>query len=111
MSDENKIYEVQHLPSDGSDSTTTIWIKNHGINKISYANCDTFEGKHNENKVKEGSGVYVWMNRTTNEDGYEVTKEEARYEGDYSNGVRHGYGKIVFPNKDTYEGSFKDGKV
>ena len=41
-------YEVQHLPPDGTETSDniTIWIKNHGMNKISYANGDTFEGKN-----------------------------------------------------------------
>ena len=63
------------------------------IQQLSLECC--FLGTFDENKLKQGQGVYVWMSEL-NEDGERT--EVARYEGNYVDGVRSGVGKFVFPS-------------
>jgi len=110
---DDDVYEVKHLPLDGTEASDGIthWIKHQGSNKISYSNGDSFQGFFNNEKLKHGLGTYVWIKKVTNDDGESLKKEVARFEGLYVNGVKNGHGKLIFPNKDVYEGNFKDGKV
>lgn len=41
----------------------------------------------------------------------ETPVEKARYEGEYKDGLKHGIGKMVYPNKDVYEGEWFENKV
>ena len=41
----------------------------------------------------------------------ETPVEKARYEGNYKDGMKHGAGKMVFPNGDIYEGEWIENKV
>jgi hypothetical protein len=41
----------------------------------------------------------------------ETPVEKARYEGEYKDGLKHGIGKMVYPNKDVYEGEWMENKV
>lgn len=41
----------------------------------------------------------------------ETPVEKARYEGDYKDGLKHGFGKMKFPNGDLYEGEWVENKV
>lgn len=41
----------------------------------------------------------------------EALVEKARYEGNYKDGLKHGIGKMVFPNGDLYEGEWFENKV
>lgn len=41
----------------------------------------------------------------------ETPVEKARYEGDYKDGLKHGIGKMIYPNKDIYEGEWLENKV
>lgn len=41
----------------------------------------------------------------------ETPVEKARYEGDYKDGLKHGVGKMVFPNGNIYEGEWFENKV
>ena len=34
-----------------------------------------------------------------------------RYEGNYKDGLKNGYGKMVFPSGDVYEGMWVDNKM
>jgi hypothetical protein len=65
-------------------------------------------GSFDEQKLKQGRGVYIWMNEA-NEDGERT--ELARYEGNYVDGKKHGVGKFVFPSGDVYEGEFVNNKM
>lgn len=49
------------------------------------------------------------MGPTSDED--ETPTEKARYEGNYKDGLKHGIGKMKFPNGDTYEGEWYENKV
>ncbi len=37
--------------------------------------------------------------------------EKARFEGNYKDGLKHGYGRMVYPNGDIYEGEWFENKV
>lgn len=37
--------------------------------------------------------------------------EKARYEGNYKDGLKDGYGKMVYPNGDIYEGNWVENKM
>ena len=52
--------------------------------------------------------MYVWMGPGAEEDSVE---EKARYEGAYKDNMKHGVGKMVFPNKDVYEGEWFENKM
>jgi antitoxin component YwqK of YwqJK toxin-antitoxin module len=41
----------------------------------------------------------------------ETPVEKARYEGNYKDGLKHGVGKMVFPNGNVYEGEWFENKV
>jgi hypothetical protein len=41
----------------------------------------------------------------------ETLVEKARYEGNYKDGLKHGVGKMKFPNGDVYEGEWVENKV
>jgi hypothetical protein len=59
--------------------------------------------------MKQGNGVYIWMGPGSEED--ETPVEKARYEGNYKDGLKSGYGRMKFPNGDLYEGEWVDNKV
>jgi len=69
----------------------------------------TFEGSFDAEKIKQGEGVYIWMGPAGGED--ESLVEKARYEGNYKDGLKNGYGKMVFPSGDVYEGMWVDNKM
>lgn len=94
---------------DGEEEETTNWIKRAGKVKITYVNGCTFEGTYDDEKVKQGKGVYIWMAKGEDEDA--EMAEKARYEGDYKNNMKHGVGKMTFPNKDVYEGEWFENKM
>lgn len=94
--------------TDREEPEETNWISRAGDAEVTYANGCTFKGTFDSEKVKQGKGVYVWMGPGAEEDSVE---EKARYEGDYKNGLRHGVGKFVYPNKDVYEGEFNENKM
>lgn len=59
--------------------------------------------------MKQGNGVYMWMGPASEED--ETLVEKSRYEGNYKDGQKHGFGKMKFPNGDIYEGEWVENKV
>jgi len=108
MGDEEATCKVEYL--DGPDGSTeeTNWIKRAGRAKVTYLNGCTFEGTFDAEKMKQGEGVFVWMGPGEEE---ESTVEKARYEGRYRDGMRNGFGKMVYPGGDIYEGEWVDGKM
>ena len=66
-------------------------------------------GTFDSEKIKQGEGIYVWMTPGAEEGDDPV--EKARYEGFYVNGRRNGFGKMVYPNGDIYEGEWVENKV
>ena len=49
------------------------------------------------------------MAPTSEED--ETPIEKARFEGNYKDGLRTGFGKMVYPNGDIYEGEWFENQV
>jgi hypothetical protein len=94
---------------DGAEEEETNWIKRAGKARVTYPNGCTFEGTFDDEKLKQGPGVYVWMGPSGGED--EEMIEKARYEGNYKNNMKDGVGKMVFPNKDVYEGQWFENKM
>ncbi len=66
-------------------------------------------GTFDAEKVKQGKGTYVWMGAADGDEEGQVQK--AKYEGNYKDGARNGFGKMDFPGGDSYEGEWLDGKV
>jgi hypothetical protein len=94
--------------TDREEPEETNWISRAGTAEVTYPNGCTFKGTFDSEKVKQGPGVYVWMGPGAEE---EEVVEKARYEGEYKNGMRHGVGMFVYPNKDVYEGEFSENKM
>lgn len=67
------------------------------------------EGTFDAEKIKQEYGIYVWMAAGSEED--ETPVEKARYEGNYKDGLKHGFGKMKFPNGDLYEDEWVENKV
>lgn len=110
MSDEDEVkLECKVEYTDSEEPEESNWIKRAGKAKVTYPNQDIFDGTFNEEKLKEGYGVYVWMSSSEEDDG--EVKEVSRYEGNYTNGKKNGIGKMVFSNKDIYEGEWVDDKM
>jgi hypothetical protein len=94
--------------ADGSTEETN-WIKRAGRAKVTYVNGHVFEGTFDAEKMKQGYGVYIWLGPGSEEDDTPV--EKAKYEGNYKDGMKSGYGKMKFPNGDLYEGEWLENKV
>ena len=63
-----------------------------------------------DNKRVEYFGDVVDFKK--NGKGEEVCEDEYRYTGEFSNDLKHGYGKIeFFENDETYEGHFEKGEI
>jgi hypothetical protein len=100
--------KVEYLDNpEGPEETN--WIKRAGRAKVTYPNGCTFEGTFDTEKVKQGPGVYVWMGPAGGED--ESLVEKSRYDGNYKNGLKDGYGKMIYPNGDIYEGMWVENKM
>ncbi|DAZ98031.1 TPA: hypothetical protein N0F65_004521, partial [Lagenidium giganteum] len=97
-------YTVEYV----DDQPETLkYLKREGQVKITYANGDTYEGAINADRHKQGEGKYIWRKKVEDDE----VKEVAWYEGMYVLGERHGIGKMVFPNGDTYHGEWRRNKM
>jgi len=59
-------------------------------------------------------GVYQWKGQGHQEVGHGVGRDMGGfglYEGQYFEGVAHGYGRIIWRNRNSYQGYFRDGKA
>jgi len=95
----------------------TMGNKN-GVHKIIYKNGDVYEGNL-VNGIKNGFGKLMcandgdtydghWLNDKF--DGYGEFKNSNStyiYKGEFKNGYKHGKGKIIFANGDTFSGLFE----
>jgi hypothetical protein len=110
MGDEEPQVKVEYLDvPEGGDPEETNWIKRAGKCRVTYVNGCIFEGSFDDEKIKQGKGMYIWMGPGTEED--ETPVEKARFEGEYKDGMRTGVGKFVYPNGDVYEGEFFENKM
>jgi hypothetical protein len=108
MGDEEPQCKVEYLDlAEGTEETN--WIKRAGKCRVTYPNNEVFEGTYDSEKVKQGYGVYIWMGPASEED--ETPTEKARFEGNYKDGLKHGIGKMKYPNGDVYEGEWFENKV
>lgn len=121
--------KVEYLDiAEGGEPEETNWIRRAGKCRVTYPNGHIFEGKRNvccnlhyfpyislligtfdAERIKQGFGTYIWMGPGSEED--ETPVEKARYEGNYKDGLKHGMGKMVFPNGNIYEGEWFENKV
>lgn len=85
------------------------WIARAGKARVTYANGSTYVGDFNEEKQKDGQGIFTWMVQPEEEE--EEAKVLAVYEGSYKDGKRSGEGKMTYPNGDVYQGEWKVGKM
>lgn len=108
MGDEDAAPQCKVVYTDVDPEEETNWIKRAGPCRVAYVNGDTFQGIFDAEKNKQGSGVYVWM-KAGEEEGSFV--EKARYEGNFKDNMKHGVGKMTFPNGDTYEGQWVENKI
>ena len=67
------------------------------------------EGSYDAERVKQGAGSYVWIGPTSEDDDTPI--ELARFDGMYLDGQKTGYGKMVYPTGDIYEGEWFENKV
>jgi hypothetical protein len=65
-----------------------------------YKNGDIYIGKFKNNK-KNGTGKYIFS---------EENKELKEYNGDFLDDNRHGFGVLLFKNKNEYKGEFIENK-
>lgn len=103
--------EYLDIPEGSEEPAETNWIKRAGRCKVTYPNGCVFEGTFDVEKIKQGQGTYIWMGPVGGEDGGDELVEKARYEGNYKNGLKDGYGKMVFPSGDVYEGMWVENKM
>ena len=102
--------KVEYLDiAEGAEPEETNWIRRAGKCRVTYPNGHVFEGTFDAERIKQGFGSYIWMGPGSEED--ETPVEKARYDGDYKNGLKHGVGKMVFPNGNVYEGEWFENKV
>ena len=109
MGDDEAQCQVVYSDAIDGENAEFNWVKRPGNAKITYINGSSFEGTFDQERIKQGEGVYVWMGPGGDDD--EGLKEIARYEGAYENGMRNGIGKMTFPGGDTYHGVWVEGKM
>ena len=90
---------------------------------INYPNGNTYIGEKNNNNLKEGIGKIYYINlkyeryegefKNDKREGYGIHYfyfNAEKYEGDFQNNKREGFGILYNPNGTRYEGEFKDGR-
>ena len=98
---------VAQVQYEGAEEETN-WISKAGKATVTYADGSSFVGTFDEEKLKQGEGVYTWMGPGEEED---EKVEKAVYKGEYKDGVKNGRGSMKFPNGDLYDGFWKDNKM
>ena len=95
----------------------TDWIEKAGKCKVTYPNGNTFEGIYDDEKKKQGEGVYTWSQPPPEEGEEEEAASTAPvsiYSGNFKSGKKHGTGMLTYPDGARYSGSWtknqKDGQ-
>ena len=60
------------------------------------------------------TGIINWTGQAHNNEPHGVGRGTGGfgiYEGQQDDGVPHGYGRVIFRNRNWYEGQFKEGKI
>lgn len=77
MADDAPQCKVEYGDVDPPEETN--WIKRGGTKvKVTYPNNCVFEGTYDDEKIKQGFGIYIWMGPASAED--ETPVEKARFE-------------------------------
>ena len=100
--------KVEYLENPDAPEETN-WIKRAGNARVTYPNGCIFEGTFDSEKIKQGYGTYIWKGPAGGED--ESLVEKARYQGNYKNGLKDGFGRMVFPSGDSYDGNWVENKM
>lgn len=58
-----------------------------------------------DTSLQHGAGQHIWMLRRVTGSQYPLRN---MYDGDFMNGLRHGYGTFYYANGAKYEGGWKD---
>jgi hypothetical protein len=97
--------KVEYLDTADGSPEESNWIVRAGKARVTYVNSNTFEGNFDAERVKQGEGVFTWMKAGEEDDSF---VEKAKYSGNYKDGFRSGFGKMVYPNGDIYEGEWTE---
>lgn len=135
MGDDEEVgCKVEYLDTIDGTPEETNWIVRAGRARVTYPNGCVFEGirilfilfyytlylllylylivlnlgTFDAERIKQGQGLFIWMKPGEDDEG---PSERARYEGNYKDGIRSGFGKMTFPSGDIYEGEWLDNKV
>ncbi|KAH8055972.1 translation initiation factor IF-2 [Aureococcus anophagefferens] len=110
MGDEESNYKVEYLdlPEDSTEEKEFVWVARAGKARVTYNSGSVYEGDFNDEKMKHGTGKFVWMTQGEED---EEPKPLATYEGEYADGKRSGVGTMTYPSGDTYTGEWKDNKM
>ena len=110
MGDEESNYKVEYLdlPEDSTEEKEFVWVARAGKARVTYNSGSVYEGDFNDEKMKHGTGKFVWMTQGEED---EEPKPLATYEGAYADGKRSGVGTMTYPSGDTYTGEWKDNKM
>ena len=107
--DEENEYVVQYVDEEEPQN----WISKAGKAKVSYKNGDLYEGDFNDQGKKHGKGVYEYK-ITISEEEEETEDEENKrrhvYDGQWYDGMKHGIGKMIYPDGSSYEGEWANGE-
>ena len=76
MADDAPQCKVEYLDVDPPEETN--WIKRGGRARVTYPNNCVFEGTYDDEKIKQGPGMYIWMGPASADD--ETPVEKARFE-------------------------------
>lgn len=108
---------VKDVPS---EEIKNIIKNNHQeiVDSVETDNC----GKKENNKIKDGYGIYNYSNgyryegewKDGDRDGQGklyYANGECCYEGEWRQGEKNGYGIYYYANKDCFKGEWKDGKI
>ena len=72
--------------------------KRNGIGK-QFNNNNEYEGIWKNGEILKGKSIYY------------TEKGNIIYEGEFKDGIEHGYGEKIYPNKRIYKGNFINGKI
>jgi len=109
MGDDEPTCKVEYLDTLDGAPEETNWIRRGGKAKVVYTNGHEFTGTFDAERIKQGQGIYIWKASGGEDDDTPV--EKARFEGNYVDGLKTGFGRMVFPNKDIYEGEWLENKI
>ncbi|KAH8077527.1 translation initiation factor IF-2 [Aureococcus anophagefferens] len=112
MGDEESNYKVEYLdlPEDSTEEKEFVWVARAGKARVTYNSGSVYEGDFNDEKMKHGTGKFVWMTQGEEDEAQAL----ATYEGEYADGKRSGgaftSGEWQFKDAGNYQGTFEGGQ-